>query len=1439
MKYIVCKEQRGYTEYPITETCTIDNLEFSLRNKEIYLRNERIPETKWVQIDNHSFLVLSDDVKYYERKERIFISANKEDNVVIPECEIRAVIQKNKLEVYDSENGDIYLNQTKVGNGEYYLEDGAILLVNHVKIVIAESYIIITGENLSCNLPVLRSPNQKREGFPRYKRSPRIIRRIENNKIQLETLPKVKNNNKSALLKTILPPLGMLAVTVVMGFILKRGIYMFMSIGATLMTTVISVVKYVQDRKEFRQEEAIRTEKYKEYLLKKQKEVYHLWNSEKESYEYNYPSVAEIHKMIQCYDSRIYERSSIDDDFITFSIGKYTSVSATSIQYSVKEFEVDDIPFKEDIKDIKDTYSTIRKPQIIDLKRTHLGLVGEKSLIHEQLKVILSQLVFSQSYHDMQIVSIYDEAYSDIFKWMRWLPHAKLQNLNVLGLVHSPKNRDQIMSSLQQIIKERKQKLEEDKKESRFLPHYIFVIDEPKLLMDHSIMEYIGGTEGAKLGFSIIYTTHQQANLPDNIDTVILLENSTDGRVLLLEKELLEHKIQLQRINELDLEWMARDLGVLVHEQGMTSHIPAGITFFDMYNVRNPEELQIRKRWKINNSAKTLSVPLGARAENDILELNLHEKAHGPHGLVAGTTGSGKSEIVQSYILSLAVNFHPHEVGFLLIDYKGGGMANLFKDLPHLLGTITNLDGSESMRALASIKAEIGRRERIFGDAGVNNINAYTDLFKEGTVKEPLPHLFIISDEFAELKREQPDFMKELVSVARVGRSIGIHLILATQKPTGVVDDQIWANSRFKLCLKVQNEADSKEILKTADAANITQAGQAYLQVGNNEIYELFQSAWSGAKYIKETEKEVTQDNRIFLINDLGQGELINKDLRENKEEQKARDTQLSVTVSYINHLYNELNAVEVNKPWLPSLPVKLVNPSMSIDLKDNLDLSVPIGILDVPEQQKQTEFILDLAKQGNILYVASGGYGKTVFLENIALHLAAKNIIHNLIFYALDFGNNALISLASLPHMASHIMLDDEEKFKKFIKILSDEIRSRKKKLATCAAQNFSVYNEMAEKKLPAIVVLIDNFDAVREMDFEMESYFTKVTRDGVGLGIYFVATASRTNAIRTATLNNFKNKIAGVCFDSTEARSLVGKCNYSLPDIVGRSLVKAEDTVSIMQLYSPVDFVDDLDFTNNLRKLVSKIKESSPEEADHIPILPEEYTYEQMHAYKYQFGDIILGLEWENVCKVGFTERQTPFLILGESGSGKTNVLKIILQQLNCREQLYIFDSRGRGLYAYRNMGRYISGREEAEEFIHVLTDETQKRKAFIESEIAKGTDIIEAYHLLNRFYVVIDDIDDFIDLLGASNMMVASNRLKKAMDYGVTFIVTANASKFNAQDEFTKSVKGTKHGLLLSSQGFLTIFPIRADGVPKQPDAYLMLEGKGAYIRLPKCD
>jgi len=310
--------------------------------------------------------------------------------------------------------------------------------------------------------------------------------------------------------------------------------------------------------------------------------------------------------------------------------------------------------------------------------------------------------------------------------------------------------------------------------------------------------------------------------------------------------------------------------------------LPQTLTFLEMLGVGRIEHLDIAKNWRENNPVKSLAVPVGVGTDGSTVMLDLHQKFQGPHGLVAGTTGSGKSEFLLTYILSLALNFHPDEVAFVLIDYKGGGLAGAFDDpangihLPHLIATITNLDGSAISRSLISIQSEMTRRQRVFNEAksssgeGTMDIYTYQRLYRNKAVSEPMPHLFIISDEFAELKQQQPEFLDQLVSIARIGRSLGVHLILATQKPAGVVTDQIVSNTKFRVCLKVQDRSDSMDMLKRPEASELKETGRFYLQVGNNELFILGQSGYSGAEYEPQDQVVAKRDESVQVIDDTG-----------------------------------------------------------------------------------------------------------------------------------------------------------------------------------------------------------------------------------------------------------------------------------------------------------------------------------------------------------------------------------------------------------------------------------------------------------------------------------------------------------------------------------------------------------------------------------------
>ena len=582
-------------------------------------------------------------------------------------------------------------------------------------------------------------------------------------------------------------------------------------------------------------------------------------------------------------------------------------------------------------------------------------------------------------------------------------------------------------------------------------------------------------------------------------------------------------------------------------------------------------------------------------------------------------------------------------------------MANLFKNLPHLLGTITNLDGAQSMRALASINAEIHRRERLFGEFEVNHINQYQKKFKNGEATEPLPHLFLISDEFAELKVNQPDFIKELVSIARVGRSLGVHLILATQKPSGVVDDQIWSNSRFKIALKVADRSDSNEMLHTPDAAEITQTGRAYLQVGNNEVYELFQSAWSGADYQPDKDDMGIEDHTIYLINELGQYEILNEDLSglEDVDEIKEIPTELDAIVHHIQLLCEEQEIPPVPQPWLPPLKERITLDELeevqpTVAWTQEKPLSVLLGMADIPQAQKQEAVSINLSKDGHILLYGSPGTGKTTFLQTAGMDLARKFSPKALTMYLMDFGTNGLAPLSKLPQVADTMLLDQTEKISKFVRIMERELNRRKKLLADYGVGTLELYRQASGQEEPAIVILLDSYEAFKEEAYEAELFklLVRISREGLSIGVHLLMTAGRQTNLRAQLYSNFKHQLSLPQNEAGEVRAIVGSTPLAMTmeDIKGRALMKREE-VDVIQLALPVYGANDTQVLNNLRQAVASLQEAwTGQRPSAIPMVPEELTMEEFLNLPdvqeaIENDQIPIGLELEMVGSVNIS--------------------------------------------------------------------------------------------------------------------------------------------------------------------------------------------------------
>ena len=1175
--------------------------------------------------------------------------------------DVELLLQKSQNQwMLNRLKGAFYRNNHLEQVDQQLLHFGDELSLGAVTIKLYPDEVWIQGPAQVGKQLTLREPSRYGfyEDYPDYHRSPRIIYRGSEDKILINPPGQEPSKPSDELLKLIVPPLMMVGVTVLITLIQPRGIYILATVGMSITTMIFSIRGFIKNRKKYKADKKERVDLYRLYLKDKVKELTRLEREQKEGMHYHFPTISELTDLVESYNHRIYEKTPLHFDFLYYRLGLGKLPTSYELSYGQQERSGKKDALEEEGYALYSRHKKIPDMPIpANLSHGPVGYIGPRNLVLEQLQLLVMQLATFHSYHDVQFITILPEEERDQWSWMRWLPHAKLQELNVRGFVYNQRTRDQVLNSLNQILKlRRSQKEEASHKESTlFHPHYVVLVTDEKLILDHVIMEFFT-EDPTELGCSLIFVEDVMSSLSENIQTVINIKDRNTGQLVMEEGVLKETDFRLDHFpTDYDKERIARTLAPLNHLQNLKSSIPDSVTFMEMYGAETFEDLQVSSRWKKNAPYKSLAVPIGLRGQDDLVQLNLHEKAHGPHGLIAGTTGSGKSETIQSYILSLAVNFHPHDVAFLLIDYKGGGMANLFKNLPHLLGTITNLDGAQSMRALASINAEIHRRERLFGEFEVNHINQYQKKFKNGEATEPLPHLFLISDEFAELKVNQPDFIKELVSIARVGRSLGVHLILATQKPSGVVDDQIWSNSRFKIALKVADRSDSNEMLHTPDAAEITQTGRAYLQVGNNEVYELFQSAWSGADYQPDKDDMGIEDHTIYLINELGQYEILNEDLSglEDVDEIKEVPTELDAIVHHIQLLCEEQEIPPVPQPWLPPLKERITLDELeevqpTVAWTQEKPLSVFLGMADIPQAQKQEAVSINLSKDGHILLYGSPGTGKTTFLQTAGMDLARKFSPKALTMYLMDFGTNGLAPLSKLPQVADTMLLDQTEKISKFVRIMERELNRRKKLLADYGVGTLDLYRQASGQEEPAIVILLDSYEAFKEEAYEAELFklLVRISREGLSIGVHLLMTAGRQTNLRAQLYSNFKHQLSLPQNEAGEVRAIVGSTPLAMTmeDIKGRALMKREE-VDVIQLALPVYGANDTQVLNNLRQEVASLQEAwTGQRPSAIPMVPEELTMEEFLNLPsvqeaIEDGQIPIGLELEMVGSVNIS--------------------------------------------------------------------------------------------------------------------------------------------------------------------------------------------------------
>lgn len=1336
-------------------------------------------------------------------------------------------------------NSPVYVNG-RVSETDQVLQLGDVIQWAFMEMELMEKDILEVSAAVpyASMLPIIEVPKSEIYSmYPDYRRTPRMIYDLPEEKVTLSFPTQETDDNGRSLWLIIAPPLVMLIVMGLIAILIPRGVYVLISISMFLLVLITSTVQYFKDRKKRKLNAEKRLRVYTAYLENIRQELYELSEKQKEVLAYHFPTFEEMKQMTDQLSGRIWERALESHDFLEFRLGTGSVPSSYEVKLSSSDLanrEVDDL--LEQAQRMEKTFKEIPSaPLTTRLADGILGLVGKESVIKRELQQIIGQLAFSHSYHDVRFVYIFPhEEYKEV-EWMKWLPHFTLPHMHAKGFIHNEETRDQLLSSLYEIIRERD--ADENKGKVKFAPHLIFIVSDYALIAEHVILEYLESKQNKDLGISVIFAESAQERMTENVHTLVRYVNEREGDILINAGKAVDTPFQLDKYQYETNERFARMLKTLNHQIGMKNSIPNSVSFLELFGVKEVEEVPIGKNWNVNESAKSLAVPIGFKGKNELVHLNLHEKAHGPHGLLAGTTGSGKSEFLQTYILSLAVHFHPHEVAFLLIDYKGGGMAQPFKQIPHLLGTITNIEGSKnfSMRALASINSELKRRQRLFDRYTVTHIDDYTTLYKEGKALEPLPHLFLISDEFAELKSEEPEFIRELVSTARIGRSLGVHLILATQKPGGIIDEQIWSNARFRVALKVQDASDSKEILKNSDAANITVTGRGYLQVGNNEVYELFQSAWSGAPYLEET---LEGEDEVAIVTDLGLYPLSG--IETNITKRKSGLTEIEAVTAKIAETQEQLGIQKLASPWLPPLALRIENDHV-LTTK-----GFAIGLKDEPEKQSQSPTSYDWTKDGNVGIFGSSGYGKSYSLLSLVLGISEHLTPSEAHFYILDYGNGSLLPLRQLPHTADFFTIDEELKREKLIRRIKEEIATRKVAFQQAEVSNITMYNKLSSTPLPRLYIVIDNFDIVREEMEELETQLIQFGRDGQSLGIYVFITATRVQAVRQSLMNNLKTKIVHYLMDTSEAYGIVGRVPFDLEPFPGRAIIKNEQ-VQFAQLFLPASGQDDLEVLESIK---GKVQALQKKYEDHtlpapVPMLPLELTSFSFPTYyngKQQNGRIPVGLNEDTVRPVIMDfHKNRHCLLVGQAQRGKTNTLKWIIQNVLQQETdfITIFDSFDRGLSTYADESK-VNYLETKEALVEWITS-TEQHYAGVEQsyleQVQQGT-----APGITLSYFIIDGYSRFLQVADAGIQDRLSKLMKRYAHLGFNVIVTGNNAEITkGYDAFTNELKLVRQALIFMKKSEQTLYTVgyeRKESELPIGFAHYILNGNATKVLTPLC-
>ena len=964
-------------------------------------------------------------------------------------------------------------------------------------------------------------------GCLEFNRPPRLLPPGGTTRFGLPHPPGLPERRPVPVLMAVVPVLLGVAMAVFL-----RQVYM---LAMAVFSPVMLLGSYVSDRRHGRKSYARQQAEYREHKARIERDAAEAVGAERLRRRRDCPDAAAVASIASGPRRRLWERRRTDPDYLLLRLGTAGLPSAVELTDPTRDEHRRRRSWL-----IPDAPATALLPE-----RGVVGIAGPGEMPGAVGRWLVAQVAVLHSPQDVQVCVLTGAAGRAGWEWVRWLPHCRPvlgQNCAALTGTDAETVAARI-AELTAIIKARQQALREHAQQVRIGPDIVVVFDGSRRL--RSLPGAVGILwEGPQVGVYSICLDADERLLPAECQAVAAA--GPDGTLTIGQTgESAIAPVRPEYVTPAWAEKLARSVAPIrdISANEEDTGLPASCRLLDLLGLDPPEAGAVASRWQASGTGSTRAV-IGACYDGPF---GIDLAADGPHALIAGTTGAGKSELLQTLIASLACANRPDQMTFVLVDYKGG---SAFKDcvhLPHVTGMVTDLDAHLTQRALASLSAELTRRERVLAAAGAKDIEEYA----ERPGHQSLPRLVIVIDEFASLARDLPDFVAGLVGIAQRGRSLGIHLILATQRPSGVVSADIRANTNLRIALRVTDAAESADVIDAPDAAQVSRAapGRAYVRLGHASLVP-FQAGRIGGR---RTTATATAPPWVRPVSWDGLGRPEPRPPAAPHAEDEITD--LKILVEAIRRAAAGLGVPAQPSPWLVPLPRELLLRDLPApgEPPEAGHAPIPFGLIDLPAIQRQQPAVIDLDTFGHLMAVGAPRSGRSQLLRTLAAAVAMSCGCADTHLYGLDCGNGALLPLAELPHCGAVVTRTQDERAARLLARLAAELTRRQDLLAAGGFAGIAEQRAATApgQRLPHILVLLDQWEGFTATLAEagggaLTDVITRILAEGASAGIHLIMTGDR---------SLLAGRIAAMCEDKLVFR-LAERDDYALAGLRPRDL-------------------------------------------------------------------------------------------------------------------------------------------------------------------------------------------------------------------------------------------------------------------------------------------